>query len=154
MINNIDNQIQEIMTCSEKKCCKIGRHANIRCQLKKEALKSAFQYTTKKIKKLLVELKTVRQELKKIKQDDVTFRGKHLQECARRSLAGSSAKNKDGVIKQLKHIEQQIREARRVRRTLKGIRKGSLTHVLIPVRSEYLDKNEDPTFDHTVMDNI
>ena len=66
LINNIDNQIQEIMNCSEKKCCKIGRHASIswsadfgnslneerhiKCQLKQEALKSSFQYTTTKIK--------------------------------------------------------------------------------------------------------
>ena len=66
LINNIDNQIMEIMRCSEKKCCKIGRHAtlswsasfgktlkkerHIKCQLKKEALKSSFQYTTTKIK--------------------------------------------------------------------------------------------------------
>ena len=68
MMNNIDNQIQEIMTCSEKKCCKIGRQASIswsadfgkslkkeryiKCQLAKEALKSSFQYTTKKNQKL------------------------------------------------------------------------------------------------------
>ena len=170
LINNVDNQIQEIVRCSEKKCCKIGRHANvswsvdfgktlkkerhIKCQLKREALKSSFQYTTKKIKSLLVELKIVRKELKKIKEDDISFRDRHLNECAKRALATSSAKNIDGGVKQLKHIQKQIREAKRIRRTLKGLRQGALTHVLIPSRVEYPQAIEDPNFDYTSMENI
>ena len=170
LINNIDNQIQEIMNCSEKKCCKIGRHASIswsadfgkslkeerhiKCQLKQEALKSSFQYTTTKIKKILRDLRAVRRKLKQIKKDDISFRDKHLNECARRSLAGSSAKNIDGVIKQLKHIEKQIREARRIRRTLKEVRAGALTRVLIPSKCEYPNHASGSSFDHTSMDTI
>ena len=130
------------------------KERHIKCQLAKEALKSSFQYTTKKIKNLLIDLKTVRKNLKTIKENDVTFREKHLTECARRSMARSSAKNIEGVIKQLKHIEKQIREARRIRRTLKGLRSGALTHVLIPARSEYPNQCNDISFDHTIMDNI
>ena len=88
------------------------------------------------------------------KNDDITLRDKHLHECARHALASSSSKNIEGVIKQLKHIEKQIREARRIRRTLKGMRAGALTHVLIPAHSEYPNQLEDPSFDHTVMDSI
>ena len=170
LMNNIDNQIQEIMRCSEKKCCKIGRHANfswsaafgkalkkerhLLCQLKREALKSAFQYTTAKIKLLLSELRAVRKQLKEIKKDDISFRDKHLNECARRALASSSAKNIESIIKQLKHIEKQIREAKRIKRTLKGHRLGALTHVLIPARSEYSQVKDNMNFDHTTMENI
>ena len=122
--------------------------------VKKEVLKSSFQYTTARIKKTLGELRVVRRKLKQIKKDDISFRDKHLNECARRSLAGLSAKNIDGIIKQLKHIEKQIREARRIRRTLKGVRAGALTHVLIPSKCEYPNHSLDPSFDHTSMDTI
>ena len=170
LLNNIDLQIQEILQCSEKKCCKIGRHANIcwsaafgrclkkerhlKCQLNREALKSSFRYSTPKIKKLIADLRATRRELTVIKSDDVSIRDSHLDEYAKQAFIDNPKLKIDGVIKQLKHIEQIIRESRRVSRTLDGARTGTLTHVLIPSRSAYHPYLLTNNFDHTNMDNI
>lgn len=169
-LNNLDLQIQEIMSCSEKKCCKIGRHANIswsaafgralkkerhlKCQLNREALKSSFKYSTPTIKKIIADLRATRREMTTIRTDDVSFRDSHLDACAEQAVIDNPQLKKDGVIKQLKNIEKQIRESSRVGRTLNGMRTGALTHVLIPARSEYASDLLTLDFDHTDMQNI
>ena len=89
-----------------------------------------------------------------IKSDDVSFRDSHLDECAKQAVIDNPKLKIDGVIKQLKHIEQIIRESRRVSRTLDGARTGTLTHVLIPSRSAYHPSLLTNNFDHTNMNNI
>ena len=77
-------------------------------------MRNSFQFSTSKIKKLLIELKSTRQEKRTARKNDVSFRELHLEECAAqfsRDHPGISQKN---AVKQLKHIEKQQREARRI----------------------------------------
>ena len=105
-------------------------------------------------KNLVADLRATRRELTVIKTDDISFRDNHLDDCAKQAVAEKPKLAIAGVIKQLKHIEKQIRESYRVSKTLGGKCPGTLTHVLIPSRSAYHLSLLTPEFDHTHMDNI
>ena len=170
-LNNLDTVIQSIFNNSEKKCCNVGRHNDvfysvhfakiikrerlIKCELRRESMKNSFKFASKKIKKLLVELKTTRREKREAKAKDVSFRDKHLDECAAQYSRDHPGISIPNAVKQLKHIEKQKREARRIRRALKGKRSGALTYVLIPTAESYSDEIRNlPNFDHSNMEFI
>ena len=75
LLNKIDDQIQRILTCTEKQCCKVGKDAcnlfsvplakllrderHKLCQINKYYMSQSFKYGSKNIKKLQNELRSI-----------------------------------------------------------------------------------------------
>lgn len=169
--HKIDSQINEILTNSEKKCCKVGRQDNnqysnalgksirserhIRCALGREAMSLNFQFRNHKIKNLLKDLRQSRRDKREAKANEVDFRNNHLDERAEQFVRDHPGAKKSNVITQLKHIEKQIRESSRIDYALNGRQSGALSYLLISAQSSYPAVVRDaPTFDHTNIKTI
>ena len=171
LLNKVDSQINEILTSSEKQYCKVGRQDNsqfsnelgkairterhIRCALGRESMLQSFRFENSKIKKLLVDLKQTKRDKRHAKVHEVDFRNKHLDDRAEQYVRDHPGTKKTNVITQLKHIEKQIRESKRVDYAVNGKRSGTLSYVLIPAKSTYPTAQQlDPTFDHLNIKTI
>ena len=76
----------------------------------------------------MVDLRDTRREKRDARRKDVSFRNKHLDECAEQ-FSRDQPVSYPNAVKILQHIEKQKRSAQRIRRTLKGKRSGTLTYV-------------------------
>ena len=102
----------------------------------------------------MVDLRDTRREKRDARQKDVSFRNKHLDECAEQ-FSRDQPVSYPNAVKILQHIEKQKRSAQRIRRTLKGKMSGALTYVLIPSVDAYTDKVKSrPDFDIKNMEYI
>lgn len=171
LLNKIDSQINEILTSSEKQCCKVGRQDNnqyshalgksirterhLRCALDRESMTQCFQFKNKKIKTLLLEHRQSRRDKRLAKANEVDFRNKHLDDRAEQYVRDNTGAKKSNVITQLKYIEKQIRESSRIDYALNGRKSGALSYLLIPTPSAYPPNiRNDPSFDHTNINTI
>jgi len=161
-LNKLDNEVSAILRTSEIKCCNVGRQDTsfysshlakaikqerlLKGRLRRESMRQSFKRSTPVLVKILKELKQVRREKRDAKRHDVSLREKHLDECAEQYLRDHPGCEKDNVVRQLKHIEKQKREAVRIRIALKGRFEGGLNYVLVPSESAYSEEersNED-----------
>ena len=147
LLNKIDAQINEILTTGEKRCCKVGRQDNnqysnelgksirneryLRCALGRESMSQSFQFQSKKISKLLVDLRNTHRDKRNAKAHEVDFRNKHLDDRAEQYVRDHPGTNKNNVITQLKNIERQIRESTRIDYALNGRKSG----IILPAYS-------------------
>ena len=171
LLNKVDKEMNDILTSSEKQCCRVGRQDNnqysnylgksirkerhIKCMLGRESMSQSFHFESKKIKKLISDLRQTRRDKREAKVHEVDFRNKHLDERAEQYVRDHPGAKKTNVITQLKNIEKQIRESTRVDFALNGRRSGALSYLLVPAPSAYPEaEREHPGFDHHNINTI
>ena len=171
LLNAVDDEIGKILQLSEIKCCNVSRHDTsfyskklskavkqerlIKGQIRRESMRLSFKRATPIITSLLRQLKVAKRDKRDAKRDDIKLREQHLDECAEQFLRDNPGREKDNVVKMLKHIEKQKREAARIRLALKGKFEGGLTYVLVPSLSAYDEETRRlPDFDILNMDFI
>ena len=137
----------------------IRRKCHQLSSIRKTSMLQPIQSFNKTINKLIQELRETRVELKTVKKNDIDFRKEHLTECAKLSLQRRPETTVEGHIKQLEHLELQIRRAKKIKKSLMEIFVGGLSYVLIPAVSSYPEtQQQQPEFDHknihTTMDRI
>ena len=173
-LTKLDNQIQEILSAGEKNCCKIPANASFQWSVKLEKALQRIRSAKLKLRHLgdigdhgcganykrelkpvLDELKLARQDLRSVKQKDIDLRKAHLEERAERMVEENPKAEKVHILKQLNRIEEQIRDAKRVRFALKGLEQAGVSIIYIPALSEYSDQEKSrPLFDHKNIDII
>ena len=155
-LQNLDKQIQEILSSAEKRCCKVP--ANTKLQWSVQLQRALVRIRNAKLeirrigdlgdhacggnyrsrlKPLLDELQQARMDLRTVKKKDVDLREVHLEERAMQASIENPTLKFDKHLQQLKRIEKQIRDANRVRFTLKGNQEAGVDQLLIPDRSTY-----------------
>ena len=166
--NDIDDEIQKILNNAEKCCCKVSRHdKNVFSVELKTVLKKARELkqklyrqkrkygmsdstiTLEKIRHTAMELREIKKKVKVAKQNDITLREQMLNEIADDKVKfypGNETKTKFSIIKTIKHIEKQRRDAAKVRIVLKGKRSKRISHVLVPSKMQY-DKEVQDIYD-------
>ena len=171
MINSIDDEIGQILQTNEIKYCNVSRHGTsfyskklsqavtqerfIKGKIRREGMRLSFKRSTPIISSLLKDLKIARRAKRDAKRHDIKLWEQHLDECAEQFSRDNPGRDKDNVVKMLKHIEKQKQEAVRIRLALKGKFEGGLTYVPIPSLSAYsLEIQNDPTFHIQNMDFI
>ena len=171
LLNKVDKEMNDILTSSEKQGCKVGRQDNnqysnylgksirkerhIKCMLVRESMSQSFHFESKKIKKMISDLRQTRRDKREAKVHEVDFRNKHLDERAEKYVRDHPGAKKTNVITQLKNIEKQIRESTRVDFALNGRRSGALSYLLVPAPSAYPEaEREHPGFDHHNINTI
>jgi len=172
-LNNVDNEISQILRCSEKGCCRVGRQATrdwspklarlIKLErqkakdlknLKRCQLKEATATRTLQIKFDFQELKSIRKELKKAMESSEELRKIHIKELAEEKIKLNPNKDYQKEVKQLLHIEEQRRVAKAIRRVHKPCHKTGLKSILVPAKESYGEKQNEQDFDHMDFDTI
>ena len=173
-LQQLDNQIQEILSSSERKCCKVPTNSKLQWSVQLQRVlvrirnaKLAIRQMgdtgdhgcganyKHKMKPLLDELHKAKSELRTVKKKDIDLREAHLEERAMQASIENPTLKFDKHLQQLKRIEKQIRDANRVRFTLKGNQEAGVDKLLIPDLSTYTEAERlDPGFDHLNIDVI
>lgn len=166
-LNNLDSQIQEILSAAEKRCCKVPSTGKLQWSIRLEkVLKRIRQckldlrylgdsgdhgcgqnYKTK-AKPILDQLREARKEFRTVKSKDVDIRKTQMNDQAEEIQKNNPKAKKVKVLKQLSHQEEQMRDARRVDIALNGIRTAGVNKILIPGLDAYSEnEREAPGFD-------
>jgi len=175
-INQYDEEIGGILSSVERNCCKVGRHCSLlftptlhkllrnKRQLqqqiskkKKISLYSEAPFPLSEIKSLQNTLKNLNSDLRAYSRTQREKRDEFLEERAedlrkKRDLPKSKLPS---VVKNLKHIEKQISDAKIIRNTLKTNAKTRTDFVMVPALSQYTEEQRStPFFDFLHIDNI
>lgn len=173
-LTQLDDQIQEILSSAEKRCCKVPTSSKLQWSVQLQRVLVRIRNAKLDIRKmgdagdhgcganykqimkpLLNELQLARSELRAVKKKDIDLREAHLEERAMQASIENPTLKFDKHLQQLKRIEKQIRDANRVRFTLKGNQEAGVDQLLIPDLSTYTDdERSDPDFDHLNIDVI
>lgn len=109
----------------------------------------AFKTYAPKLKQLTKELHGINISFHEHDKNSVDLRNQHMDDCVKQAIRDDPKSKAPTIIKQLKHIEEQRRDALCVNKTLKGSREGALSYILIPAVSEYSDSQQaDPSFNY------
>ena len=118
-------------------------------------MKSSFKCTTPKIKSIVNELRATRKYFKYVKNNDDSFRDRHMDDRATEFVRIHPHMKHGGVVTMIKNAEKQKKVSFKIDKTLNGYRAGALSYVLIPAREEYDESvRTEPNFDHTSIDYI
>ena len=175
-LNQYDDEISGILQSAERNCCNVSRHCTylFTPSLQKTLrLKRQLQQQLNKKKKidvtnsnpfLLTEIKGIKRNLQEVNKDLREYskkqrekRDEFLEERAKDVVQqkGLPKSKIQSVVKNLKHIEKQITDAKRIRTTLKPSSRTRIDYVLIPAVSQYsISKRESPGFNHHDIDVI
>jgi len=172
VLNSLDTQIGEILTYAEKKCTSVNKNAihewspklgalikeERQCRkrirrLKRSPLNGNFENLTVEIKKEESTLKILVKEMREVKKNDAAYRKAHIDELIQERIDRDPRSTYAGELKKLQHIEEQRKEARRIKNTHGVIQKQGITKVLIPADSEYdlIDGNRSDMYNMDVM---
>ena len=169
-INKIDHEIQAILTRGEKGCCSVNRHCvDSWSPTLKKSLRSLRQLKglirkhkkmhcdPERLKQFLRERREAKILLRESKKNAVNLREALLDKLAEDLLKDptTNTSKKASVIKQIKNCERMQRDARRIKKAIKGDQNKGLTYVLIPSISAYSkEERASITFNHYSIDTI
>ena len=155
-LNGLDMQISEILRSAEKCCTNVGKHAihewsielskaitserNIKkriSELKRCTLNTNVSERKHLLRKEVEKYKKVRADLKLIKKNAKKHRDEHLDTLILENIEKNPTSHYAGELKRLKHIEEQRRDARLIKKSAFESKKVGISKVLIPAPTEY-----------------
>ena len=153
-LNKLDNQITEIMRCSEKKCAYTGQNTkipwspklhqaivtirNLKKQKKEMSRKRTTDMRKHEYDEISKKLKMEQEHYKEIKANSKMHREDHLLQRAQ-ELAGASApmKHLSKLVANIKYYEGQAEKFARINKVLRRDKFFGLNKVMIPDKCEY-----------------
>ena len=175
-VNQYDSEISGIMSSSERNCCAVSRHCThlftpklkkilrtkrqLHQQLQKHmklsiSIKSSNNLRT--LKELQQKVKSANLELREYTKSQREQRDAFIEERAaditkKRGLGKSKVAS---IVKNLKHIERQMEDARKIRNVLKPGSKTRTDFVMIPALSQYSTEQQSSSgFDFLNIETI
>ena len=167
LLNKIDEEINHIMTASEKKCCKVGRHCTsffskdlkialrnhrqCKMQLARILMQAGDGFTSSDmIISAAADKRNAKRHLKQSHKNSKPLRDQMLDELVvdTMHMHPQRGKKKKSVLKQMKHCETSRIDSDKIRFATKGPRASAISYVLIPDTPAYSEvQRHSPDFD-------
>ena len=174
LLNKLDQEIHDILTCSEKCCSNVSRHCQflfsdelqkalrnfrqISHQLDKEIrISNSGSKTTEDMIELIKNKRKSKREVTKCVKNQEELRNIMLDTLAEDKVKFCKDRQlkKSSVIKQLKNCEASKQDSKKINFAIDGPKEGGISYVLIPAASEYpLEQRNSPNFNHKQVETI